>query len=46
MHKITKEKARPRIAGTGIGREKSVVVKKGDFALEKRAPKQNIMNPR
>ncbi len=46
IDEIADEEARPGIAGTRIGREKNVVVENGDFALEQRAAKEHVVNPR
>ena len=43
---IANKETRPGIAGAGIGREKNVVVKNGDFTLQQRATEQCIANLR
>ena len=46
INEIAHEETRPGVAGSRIGGEEKVVVENGDFALQQRAAKQHVVNPR
>src|SRR5208337_2098218 len=46
IHEIADQETRPGVAGARVGSEKNVVIENGDFALQQRAAKQYVVNPR